>query len=158
MQASKNSSLMPIKVVYDGLNPRQILSYFQADNNPKIVAAAVQGKDYGNQFNMIVIGDTDLIHNNFWTSSQPLLDKTILTPIFNNADFILNSLDYLTQNNDLLNLRGKSTLNREFKGIENRMVWYKDALYCAGLEFLLDENNDWYARPYFVKLELVENK
>ena len=68
---------------------------------------------------MIVIGDTDLIHNNFWTSSQPLLDKTILTPIFNNADFILNSLDYLTQNNDLLNLRGKSTLNREFKGIEN---------------------------------------
>ena len=44
----------------------------------------------------------------------------------------------------------------EYKGIENRMVWYKDALYCAGLEFLRDENKDWYARPYFVKLELVK--
>lgn len=119
IQASKNSALMPIKVVYDGLNPRQVLSYFNADENTKIVAAAVQGKNPGNQFNMIVVGDTDFIHNNFWTSSHKLMDKTQVVPLFDNADFILNSLDFLTQSTSLLNLRGKSATNREFKGIEN---------------------------------------
>lgn len=120
LQASTNSSLMPIKVVYDGLNPRQVLTYFKADNNPKILAAAVHGKQPDNQFNMIVVGDTDFIYDNFWTTSQTVLERTFFVPLFNNADFILNSLDYLTNNRDLLNLRGKSAKNREFTDIEKQ--------------------------------------
>ena len=118
LQASKISSVMSNKVVYDGLNPRQILTYFKADNNSKILAAAVRGKNPDNQFNMVVIGDTDFIHNDFWARSQILMDKTLLIPLFDNPDFILNSLDYLTDNTDLLNLRGKSALNREFTDVE----------------------------------------
>ncbi len=119
MQASKVSALMPNKVVYDGLNPRQILTYFKTDNNPKIMAAAIHGKEPNNQFNMVVVTDTDFIHNNFWAKSQIFMDKTYFIPLFNNADFILNSLDYLVNQNDLLNLRGKSASNREFKDIES---------------------------------------
>lgn len=118
MQASNNSSLMPIKVVYDGLNPRQVLTYFQADDNPKILAAAIHGKKPDNQFNMIVVGDTDFIYDNFWVTSQTILERTFFIPLFNNADFILNSLDYLTNNRDLLELRGKSARSREFSDIE----------------------------------------
>lgn len=44
------------------------------------------------------------------------------------------------------------------EGIDKRMVWYKDALYCAAQENCYDENGNWFTRPYFVKLELVENK
>ena len=119
MQASKISSLMPNKVVYDGLNPRQVLTYFEVDNNPKIVAAHVRGKNPDNQFNMVVVADTDFIHNDFWTRAQTFMDKTNFIPLFDNADFILNSLDYLTGKQDLLSLRGKSSSNREFKEIES---------------------------------------
>lgn len=119
MQASNVSALMPNKVVYDGLNPRQILPHFKADNNPKIMAAAIHGKDADNQFNMVVVTDTDFIHNDFWAKSHTYMDKTYFIPLFNNTDFVLNSLDYLVNRNDLLNLRGKSASNREFKDIES---------------------------------------
>lgn len=118
LQASKISSLMNNKVVYNGLNPRQVLSYFKADDNPKIMAAAVHGKNPDNQFNMVVVGDTDFIHNDFWAKGHNLMDKTHFIPLFDNADFILNSLDYLVNKTDLLSLRGKSALNREFTDIE----------------------------------------
>lgn len=119
LQASTNSALMPIKVVYDGLNPRQILSVFKADQNPKILAAAIHGKNPENQFNLIVVGDTDFIYDNFWATSQTIMEQTYFIPLFNNADFILNSLDYLTNNFSLLDLRGKSERDRSFRGIEN---------------------------------------
>ena len=118
LQASKNSSLMPIKVVYDGLNPRQVLSMFKADENPKILAAYIHGKNPDNQFNLIVVGDTDFIYNNFWTAPSTFLENTYFLPLFNNADFVLNSLDFLTNNSDLLALRGKSAQDRSFSGIE----------------------------------------
>lgn len=118
LRASTNSALMPISVVYDGLNPRQILSSFKPDENPKILAAAIHGKNPDNQFNLVVVGDTDFIYDNFWASSQTFLEQTYFFPLFNNADFVLNALDYLTNNDDLMNLRGKSAKNREFSGIE----------------------------------------
>lgn len=120
LKASNNSSLMPISVVYDGLNPRQILTYFKADENPKIIAAAIQGKTNENPFNLVVVGDTDFIYHSFWASSHTILDQTYFTTLFNNADFILNSLDYLTNNNDLNSLRGKNARNREFLDIEKQ--------------------------------------
>ncbi|MBQ8870051.1 MAG: Gldg family protein [Alphaproteobacteria bacterium] len=118
LQASSISSLMPNKVVYDGLNPRQVLAYFKADNNPKIIAATVHGKSASNQFNMVVVADTDFIYNDFWAKSEMIMDENHFIDLFDNADFILNSLDYLTNNTDLMNLRGKSATNREFKDIE----------------------------------------
>ncbi len=119
LQASKVSSLMSNQMVYKGLNPREVLTYFEADNNPKIMAAAIHGKNPDNQFNMVAIADTDLIHNDFWAKPQKLLDKTLMIPLFDNADFILNSLDYLTNKNNLMDLRGKRASNREFKNIES---------------------------------------
>ena len=119
MQASKVSSLMTNKMVYDGLNPREVLTYFQADNNPKIMAAHVRGKNPDNQFNMIVVTDTDFIHNDFWAKYKNIMDKQHFIPLFDNANFVLNSLDYLVNKQNLLNLRGKSYSDREFKSIES---------------------------------------
>ena len=44
----------------------------------------------------------------------------------------------------------------EYEGIEERMVWYKGAMYCAGLEFCKDANGNWEPKPIFIKLELVK--
>lgn len=120
LQASQNSALMPISVVYDGLNPRRILTYFKADKNPKILAAAVHGRQPDNQFNLIAVADSDFIYDRFWTSPQTILEQTYYVPLFNNADFILNSLDYLTNNTDLIGLRGKRARDRSFSDIESK--------------------------------------
>lgn len=119
MQASKNSALMPVSVVTQGLNPRQILSFFKADQNAKVVAAAITGKNPDNSFRLIVVGDTDFIYDNFWASSKTVLDQVYYTPLFNNIDFVLNALDYLTNDSSLLDLRAKNTAIREFGDIEN---------------------------------------
>jgi len=118
LMASENSELMPISVVYDGLNPRQILSRFEKDANVKILAAYIHGQNPDNQFDLIVVGDSDFIYNDFWGTSKTFLDEKYFVPLFNNADFILNALDFLTADTKLLNLRGKGARNRPFKGIE----------------------------------------
>jgi hypothetical protein len=45
----------------------------------------------------------------------------------------------------------------EFEGLDyaNALVWYKDALYCMGVENYDDENGKWCRRPIFIKLELI---
>jgi hypothetical protein len=116
--SGKESELMPISVVYDGLNPRQILSYFKPDDNPKVLAAEIFGPSPENPFHMIAVGDTDFIYDAFWTSSRTILDQTYFTPLFNNADFLLNSLDYLSGETNLLGLRGKNIRQRPFSDIE----------------------------------------
>jgi len=116
--ASENSALMPISMVYDGLNPRQILSYYQKDENMKFLAAYIHGRAPQNQFDLIAVGDTDFIYDDFWGRKQTLFEDSYFIALFNNADFILNSLDFLTNDNSLLALRGKGVKNRAFHGIE----------------------------------------
>lgn len=119
LMASDNSELMPIGVVYNGLNPRQILSRFEKDKNVKILAAYIHGKKPDNQFDLIVVGDTDFIYNDFWGMSKVFLDEKYFVPLFNNADFVLNALDFLTNETKLLSLRGKGAYRRPFEGVEN---------------------------------------
>lgn len=116
--ASQDSALMPIDVVYDGLNPRQILSRYQRDENMKILAAYLHGTNPDNQFDLIVVGDSDFIYNDFWGTSKPFLDEKYFVPMFNNADFILNALDFLNADTSLLDLRGKGAKKRPFEHIE----------------------------------------
>ncbi len=118
LQASSNSALMPAEVVYNNLNPRQILSFFKKDDNVKFLSAYIHGKNPDNQFDLIVVGDTDFLYDAFWGKQQALLDQKYFVGLFNNADFVLNGLDFLTNNSALLRLRGKGAKNRIFKNIE----------------------------------------
>ncbi len=118
IQASANSALMSSDVVYENLNPRQILSLFQKDENVKFLAAYIQSRDPNKPFNLIVAGDTDFLYDNFWGSQQLLGAQKYFVPLFNNADFVLNALDYLSSNTSLLNLRGKGAKNRPFENME----------------------------------------
>ncbi len=118
MTASENSALMPVSLVHDGLNPRQILSLFKKDENIKILSAYLEGTSQSNPFKMIVVADSDLLYNDFWGREQRFLDDTYFVTLFNNADFVLNALDFLSNNDALLKLRGKGAINRAFENIE----------------------------------------
>ena len=118
MTASENSSLMPVSVVHHGLNPRQILSFFKKDENIKVLSAYLEGTSPSNPFKMIVVADSDLLYNDFWGREQKFLEDRYFVTLFNNADFVLNALDFLSNQDALLKLRGKGAVSRPFENIE----------------------------------------
>jgi len=64
--------------------------------------------------NVIVIADSDLLHDNFWVRTQDFLGQQIVIPEANNADFVLNALDNLTGGEALIGLRGRGVESRPF--------------------------------------------
>lgn len=119
LQASDNSELLPANVVYDSVHPADILRNFTKDGLPKYIAARIISKDKAKPFELIVVGDSDLLYDNFWTTHQTIFENNYSIPILDNANFVFNALDVLTGNNDLIGLRGKSRKNRAFTDIEN---------------------------------------
>ncbi len=119
LRASRLSSLMSAKVVIDGLNPQKILSMFEPDDNQKIIAAEIEGKTPENPFTLIAVADSDFLYDTFWANKEYFLEKEYVFHNFDNANFVLNALDYLTYDQTLLGLRGKQAESRTFKGIES---------------------------------------
>ena len=70
-------------------------------------------------FDIIAVADSDIMYDAFWSKETKFLNKTYHIPMFDNANFVLNALDYLAENDDLIALRGKSVKNRPFYKIEN---------------------------------------
>ena len=118
LRASKISEIMPSGVVIDGLNPKEILRYFEPDDNQKILAAEIIGLEPENPFKLIVVADTDFLYDTFWGTKKSFLESEYFVNTFDNANFLLNAIDYLIGNNDLLNLRGKTEQAHPFSGIE----------------------------------------
>lgn len=118
LKAGDISAVMSSDVVINGANPREILQYFRPDDNQKILAAEVRGLKAGNQFDLIAITDSDFIYDQFWATQKSLLESQYVISNFDNANLVMNALDYLTSNSDLMQLRGKQAKNRSFVGIE----------------------------------------
>ena len=118
LRASQISEIMPVSVVIDGLHPQEILQNFEPDNNPKILAAEIIGQEPNNKFDIIAIADTDFIYDTFWGTKRSFLENEYIIDNFDNANFVLNALDYLTGDTALLELRGKTAQDHPFKGIE----------------------------------------
>ena len=56
---------------------------------------------------MIVMADTDLLTSRFWLQQQEFFGKKISTPVSNNADFLVNSLENLGGSQALISLRSR---------------------------------------------------
>lgn len=116
LTASANSQLMSARAVYDNIHPADILRLFKADNLPKYLAARIKGVEQ--PFDLIVVGDSDLLYDNFWTKHQTVLERNYAIPVLDNANFVLNALDTLRGEDTLLSLRGKNYISRPFTGVE----------------------------------------
>lgn len=64
--------------------------------------------------NVIVVADTDILHDSFWVRIQEFLGQRVAVPEANNADFVLNALDNLTGGEALVGLRGRGVETRPF--------------------------------------------
>lgn len=118
LQAGPISELLPAEVVYNNLHPAEILRHFEKDSNPKYIAARIISKNMEKPFELIVVGDSDMLYDSFWTVHQTILENNYAIPVLDNANFVLNALDTLLGRDDMINLRGKSGKNRTFEDIE----------------------------------------
>lgn len=119
IETSANSQLMDVELAKKNATPREILEKFSSQNYTIFVAAEFLSNNPLQPFDVIAVADTDFIYDDFWARKQHFLDSTSYIPIFDNANFILNALDYLTENDDLISLRGKSIKRRPLYKIEN---------------------------------------
>ena len=58
------------------------------------------------------------MYDTFWGTKKSFLESEYFVNTFDNANFLLNAIDYLVGNNDMLDLRGKTEQAHPFKGIE----------------------------------------
>lgn len=68
--------------------------------------------------NIVVVADTDILSDMFWVKSTNFLGMNIKQPFANNGDFIINSLDILSGNDDLISLRSRGEFSRPFTRVE----------------------------------------
>lgn len=119
ISTSANSALMDVSLAKKSATPREILEKFSSQNYAIFIAAEFLSNNPAQPFDVIAVADTDFIYDDFWAKKQQFLDSTYYIPIFDNANFVLNALDYLTENDDLISLRGKSIKKRPLYKIES---------------------------------------
>ncbi|MBR1825489.1 MAG: Gldg family protein [Alphaproteobacteria bacterium] len=118
LRAGDISELVSTDAVIKGVNPQELLKDFQRDGNQKILAAEIIGLEEDRKFDLIAVADSDFLYDQFWMNKVRLLESEYVTAVFDNANFLLNAVDYLAGNTELLGLRGKRALSRGFDGIE----------------------------------------
>lgn len=119
IKTSRNSALLNASLAKKSVPPREILEQYSPSNNVVILAAEFLSNNPSKPFDVIAVGDTDFIYDAFWAQETKFLDESYFVPVFDSANFILNALDYLTENDDLISLRGKGAKKRPLSKIEN---------------------------------------
>lgn len=69
--------------------------------------------------NIVVIGDTDFLSDNFWVRVQNFMGRQLAVPFAGNADFVINVLDNLSGSDALIGLRSRGLSFRPFLRIED---------------------------------------
>lgn len=79
------------------------------------------GKDHiaNGKINAIVVGDTDILADRFWASTQQLLGQQVTIPTANNASFVVGALENLTGSEALIALRGRGIKERPFTLVDS---------------------------------------
>ena len=119
IKGGDQSGVLSSGVVYEGKNPTELLSMFKPDGKLKFLSALLIENNSENPYEVIVVADTDFIYDSFWSAQRSVMDTNYFVPLYDNANFILNSLDYLAGNTGLIDLRGRTRKIRRFEDVEN---------------------------------------
>ena len=102
--------------------------------------------------NIIIVGDSDILFDEFWVTVRKFFNQQVVVPQANNGDFVINILDDLTGSDSLVGLRARGRSERPFHLVEGLR---KDAehQFRATEEALLKKRNEVQ-----IKLQELENK
>lgn len=148
IKSSYVSSMLPVEFAQKSRTPREVLAKFVPQNKVIIVAAEFLSNDASNPFDIIAVADTDFMYDSFWAKEKRFLDDSYFVPFYDNANFVLNSLDYLSQNDDLINLRGK--------GLKYRPLFVIDKIRKTNTYRYKIKENDIFQAIDGVRQQLVE--
>jgi gliding motility-associatede transport system auxiliary component len=69
--------------------------------------------------NVVVVADTDMLDDRFWTDTRDFFGRRVIVPFANNADFVANAIEVLAGGEDLVDLRSRGSSARPFTVIDN---------------------------------------
>lgn len=67
---------------------------------------------------IIVIADTDMLHDHFWLNVQNLMGQEFAMPSASNGNLVLSALDNLSGSNALIGIRNRDTFSRPFETVQ----------------------------------------
>ena len=161
---SLNSMLVERFKMQFRADPEALLKEFKSENKKFILTARVNGEfssafkgeeltklgidikyhiKKGNNSNIIVFSDTDLLSDITWLTRQDMFGRSNIIPTADNGRLVMNALESMSGGENLIGLRGRGVSNRPFLVVENLQ---KNA------ELLLKEKED------FLKNELEETE
>jgi ABC-type uncharacterized transport system involved in gliding motility auxiliary subunit len=76
-------------------------------------------KESSQPLQVIVVADTDLLSDRFWTEQSELFGQKVAVPVADNASFVVNALENLTGSPALSSLRGHGVQSRPFVLIDS---------------------------------------
>jgi len=91
----------------------------ESDGDKKPVKLAPHLGESKTDLNMIVMADSDLLTSRFWLQQQDFFGQKISSPVSNNADFLVNSLENLGGSQALISLRSRGLSLRPFHTIQD---------------------------------------
>ncbi|MCH9670924.1 MAG: Gldg family protein [Gammaproteobacteria bacterium] len=80
----------------------------EADAAPEHMAASTK------EAHIVVIGDTDLLQDQFWVQVQNFLGQRMAQPIAGNGNLVINALENLMGSSDLISVRSRGGFLRPF--------------------------------------------
>lgn len=69
--------------------------------------------------NIIVIADSDLLEDRFWTRVRDFIGQQVAVPFASNGDFVVNAVDNLAGSDDLIRLRSRGISYRPFTVVDD---------------------------------------
>jgi ABC-type uncharacterized transport system involved in gliding motility auxiliary subunit len=143
IETSKDSMEVERDLILFQRDPNIIMNNFKAGGKKLVLAARLSGKvktafpdgpppsgkdDKGEKdttpeikegdINAIVVADTDILADMFWTRKQSFFGVNIPQTIADNGKFVVNSLENLSGNTDLISLRSRGDYERPFVVVE----------------------------------------
>lgn len=93
-------------------------------NKPEDTTAQADGgyqhiKESAGPVNVVVVADTDFLHERFWAETRELVGQRFVVPYANNADFVVNAMENLLGGSALSDLRGRGETNRPFELVQD---------------------------------------
>jgi ABC-type uncharacterized transport system involved in gliding motility auxiliary subunit len=68
---------------------------------------------------VVVVADTDMLSDRFWTQNSSFLGQSVVVPTADNANFVVNALENLTGSPALSALRGRGVQSRPFELLDS---------------------------------------
>jgi ABC-type uncharacterized transport system involved in gliding motility auxiliary subunit len=137
LASSNVSDLMPTNLYMATRNPKAFSDNFENSDRAFTLAARYTGVapshfsggtnqqetiEQTDNLNIVVIADADIAADRFWVQQNNFFGETVFNQFADNGDFILNTIENLSGNENLIGIRSRGTFTRPFTKVQSIQV------------------------------------